>query len=97
MSADSHIVEVAAPAGEIGPLTVTALGMWTMPFVRYETGDLALMAPYPCPCGRTLPLLAAIHGRAIDSIELPGGRRLLWPYFHVVLASEREVVQWQVA
>ena len=96
ISADSHIVEVVAPAGEIGPLVVTALGMWTMPFIRYETGDLAEMAPHPCPCGRTLPLLAALHGRAIDSLELPGGRRLLWPYFHVVLGSEREVVQWQV-
>ena len=41
-------------------------------------------------------LQEALHGRAFDSLELPGGRRLLWPYFHVMLGSEREVVQWQV-
>ena len=96
VSADSHVVEVGAPAGEIGPLVVTALGMWTMPFIRYETGDLAETSPRPCPCGRTLPLLAAIHGRAVDSIELPGGRRLLWPVFHELLGCERDVTQWQV-
>ncbi|MEI7861175.1 MAG: hypothetical protein WCJ21_01030 [Planctomycetota bacterium] len=96
VSADSHIVEVVAPIGDVGALVVTALGMWTMPFIRYETGDLAEMAPHPCPCGRTLPLLAALHGRAIDSLALPGGRHLLWPYFHVVLGGEREIVQWQV-
>ena len=96
VSADSHVVEVAAPPGEVGPLTVTALGMWTMPFIRYETGDLAERAAHRCPCGRTLPLLAALHGRSVDSIELRGGRRLLWPFFHVTLGSEPDVIQWQV-
>lgn len=96
VSADSHVVEVAAPPGEIGPLTVTALGMWTMPFIRYETGDLAERAAGPCPCGRTLPLLTALHGRSVDSIELRGGRRLLWPFFHVTMGREPDVMQWQV-
>ena len=96
VSADSHIVEVAAPVGDVGLLTVTALGMWTMPFIRYETGDMAQATGHACPCGRTLPLLEAVHGRAIDSIELPGGRRLLWPYFHEILGAQPEVVQWQV-
>ena len=96
VSADSHIVEVPAPVGDVGPLTVTALGMWTMPFIRYETGDMAQVAGHACPCGRTLPLLAAVHGRAIDSIVLPGGRRLLWPFFHQILGAEPEVMQWQV-
>ena len=96
VSADSHIVEIGAPAGEVGPITVTALGMWTMPFIRYETGDLAEASSRPCPCGRSLPLLSAVHGRAVDSIELPGGRRLLWPFFHEVLGAEPEIEQWQV-
>lgn len=96
VSADSHIVEVGAPAGEVGPVTVTALGMWTMPFIRYETGDLAEAAAHACPCGRSLPLLSAVHGRAVDSIELPGGRKLLWPFFHAVLGAESMVEQWQI-
>jgi len=96
VSADSHLVEVQAPPGEIGPLLVTALGMWTMPIIRYQTGDLAEASVSPCPCGRSLPLLAAVRGRAIDSIEIPGGRRLLWPYFHEILGSEPGIREWQV-
>jgi phenylacetate-CoA ligase len=96
VSADSHIVEVVAPPGSVGPLIVTALGMWTMPFIRYETGDLAEMAGAPCPCGRTLPRLAALHGRAMESIELDGGRHLLWPFFYAILGAEPEILQWQV-
>ncbi len=96
VSADSHIVEVAAPAGVPGPLTVTALGMWTMPIIRYETGDLAETAEAPCSCGRNLPLLKAVHGRVVDSIIVAGGRHLLWPFFHELLGSERDIVQWQV-
>jgi len=96
ISADSHLVEVEAPPGEAGPLRVTALGMWTMPFIRYETGDLAAWATAPCPCGRTLPLLATVHGRAVASITTTDGRQLLWPFFYELLGSEADIVCWQV-
>ena len=96
VSADSHVVEVEAPPGEAGPLRVTALGMWTMPIIRYETGDLAAWATAPCSCGRTLPLLAAVHGRAVDSISTGDGRKLLWPFFHELLGAEADVLCWQV-
>ena len=66
-----------------------------MPFIRYETGDMARFADHGCPCGRTLPLLAAVHGQAHYSIVLPGGRRLHWPFFHQILNAEPEVMQWQ--
>ncbi len=96
VSADSHIVEVAAPPGQTGNLLVTALGMWTMPMIRYETGDLAEIATQTCPCGRTLPGLKAVHGRAVDSIRLGNGRYLLWPYFHELLGTEQDLLEWQV-
>jgi phenylacetate-CoA ligase len=96
VSADSHLVEVEAATGETGPLLVTALGLRAMPVIRYRTGDLATATARDCRCGRTLPLLAAVHGRAVESIDLPGGRRLLWPFFHELLAAEPAVRQWQV-
>jgi phenylacetate-CoA ligase len=96
VSADSHVVEVDAPTGETGPLRVTALGMWTMPIIRYETGDLAAWATAPCRCGRTLPLLAKVQGRAVDSIATGDGRQLLWPFFHELLGIEPDVLCWQV-
>ena len=96
VSADSHVVEVDAATGESGPLLVTALGMWSMPIIRYETGDLAAWATNLCRCGRTLPVLATIHGRAIDSILLGDGRQLLWPFFHEILGRFSQVIEWQV-
>lgn len=96
VSADSHVVEVAAPTGEPGPLLVTALGMWTMPIIRYETGDIAAWATAPCRCGRTLPVLSAVHGRSVDSITVADGRRLLWPFFHELLGEDSDILQWQV-
>lgn len=96
ISADSHLVEVDAPQGGMGPLIVTGLGAWTMPVIRYDTGDMAEMAPGPCPCGRTLPLLARVYGRRSDAVLLPDGRRLYWPYFHELLADFPEIRQWRV-
>ncbi|MCK4782983.1 MAG: phenylacetate--CoA ligase family protein, partial [Desulfobacteraceae bacterium] len=97
VSADSHIVEVATHPGEaVGPIIATGLGMWTMPIIRYYTGDLAEVDPEPCLCGRSLPLLRRIYGRAIDSVILPSGRRLLWPFFHETLGEYGELRQWRV-
>jgi phenylacetate-CoA ligase len=95
-SADSHIVEVDAAAGEAGPITVTDLGKYAFPFIRYETGDAGIAATEPCPCGRSLPMLQAIHGRLIDSVLLPDGRRLLWPVFTLALDEFADVQQWRV-
>ncbi len=96
VSADSHIVEVKAPPGNSGPMLVTALGMWTMPFIRYATGDMAAFDSRPCRCGRTLPKLLQLDGREWDAIILPDGRRLYAPYFHEILAEYSELRQWQV-
>lgn len=96
ISADSHITEVAASPGQPGPLIVTALGMWTMPIIRYATGDLAELDTRPCPCGRSLPVLRYIYGRAVDSVILPRGGRLFWPFFHETLGGYTELRQWRV-
>ncbi len=96
VSADSHLVEVEAPPGEPGPIIATALGMWTMPIIRYHTGDLAESDPQPCPCGRNLPVLRRVYGRAVDSVVLPGGSRLFWPFFHEILGRYAELQQWRV-
>jgi len=34
-----------------------------MPFIRYQTDDLARALPDPCPCGRVLPLIGDLVGR----------------------------------
>jgi phenylacetate-CoA ligase len=63
----------AAP-GESGELVVTVLRNRTTPFIRYNLRDIIALATSPCPCGRSLPLLRVIEGRADDQIRLPDGR-----------------------
>jgi len=92
ISADSHLVEV----DDNGAMVVTDLGLWGAPMVRYHTGDHAEWEPLPCSCGRSLPHLRQIHGRAIESIVLPSGRRVFWPFFHEVLGAFSEIRQWRV-
>lgn len=73
VNAEAHVVEVledgipVAP-GEVGRVVVTDLRGRTMPLLRYDTGDLARAADGPCGCGRALPLLSRMEGRANESI-----------------------------
>lgn len=45
-----------------------------MPLIRYRLGDLCTPADEACPCGRGLPLLRLIEGRANDAVRLATGR-----------------------
>jgi phenylacetate-CoA ligase len=51
------------PPGEVGLITGTGLDTHCMPFIRYQTDDLARFESAPCSCGRALPLLVDIVGR----------------------------------
>ncbi len=57
-------------------LLVTDLHNWAQPLVRYRAGDLVEAAEGSCPCGRALPRMGAIVGRAGDTLVLPDGRRV---------------------
>lgn len=62
------------PQGEPGEIVITDLYSHEAPFIRYATGDIAVMSTKACPCGRPLPLLERIDGRSNDSIVAPDGR-----------------------
>ncbi len=53
----------------------TSLYNFAMPLIRYDVGDEVELLPegHICPCGRTLPLVAAIRGRCQDIIVTPEG------------------------
>lgn len=61
--------------GELGEAVVTVLTAYTMPFIRYRLGDL-VVAGGKCPCGGPWHTVRQIHGRTMDYLRLPGGRRL---------------------
>jgi phenylacetate-CoA ligase len=82
--------------GENGEVVVSNLVNRAMVILNYRLGDTAELQPGPCPCGRSLPLLSYPAGRRDDWIRLPDGRTIHGHYLHMLLKSEREVLQYQV-
>lgn len=77
ISVDQVVVRVkdAAP-GERGEMVLTNLWNYATPVINYQLGDLVTLSEGQCPCGRTLPLLTSIDGRADDLVTRPDGTRV---------------------
>lgn len=79
VTAEHIIVELVDEAGrpvgpgETGEIVVTHLATGDFPFIRYRTGDMAVMADKPCACGRGLPVLEKVLGRSTDFIRTASG------------------------
>jgi phenylacetate-CoA ligase len=63
-------------AGESGEIVITDLYSHEAPFIRYATGDVAVLSARRCPCGRALPMLERVEGRSNDTIMAPDGRAI---------------------
>jgi len=86
----------AVNSGTMGRVLVTTLENRLMPLVRYEIGDYAVAAPGNCGCGRTLPLIGRIAGRAVDLFRMADGR-MVSPYDLISLIKWRpEIRQFQI-
>lgn len=59
--------------GVAGEVTVTHLRTGDFPFVRYRTGDVAVLSDQRCACGRGLPLIANLEGRSTDFVVAENG------------------------
>ena len=59
--------------GETGRVVLTDLHNFARPFIRYDTGDLAVAVAESCSCGRGFPLLGRIEGRSLDCLRTPSG------------------------
>ena len=67
--------EPVAP-GERGNIVATGLVNHAMPLIRYSLGDVGVPAKELCACGRTLPLMKALEGRADDFLSATDGRMI---------------------
>lgn len=67
--------------GETGKVIVTNLFNYSMPFLRYENGDMATLGPKKCKCGNPLPTLEKIDGRLFESFILRDGTIISGEYF----------------
>jgi phenylacetate-CoA ligase len=74
----------------------TNLHNLTTPLIRYDTGDLAVLAEHPCSCGRTLPTIKNIIGRkdafikTIEEYEIPTTN------FYTMFEHFQEIDRWQI-
>jgi phenylacetate-CoA ligase len=79
ITAEDIIVEIVGahgnvlPNGQAGEVVVTHLATRDYPFIRYRTGDIAVIDDKQCTCGRILPLLKEIQGRTTDFIVAKDG------------------------
>ena len=71
----------ACGVGETGRVLVSSLNNYATPLVRYEIGDCATVGA-PCPCGRGLPVLERVDGRARGVLRYPDGR-VAFPVFTI--------------
>jgi phenylacetate-CoA ligase len=79
ITAEDIIVELIdhdgrpVPVGTPGEIAVTHLATRDFPFIRYRTGDIAVLDDRKCACGRGLPLLREIQGRSNDFVVAANG------------------------
>lgn len=63
-----------AKPGEAGRVVLTDLFNYAMPFIRYDTGDVAVAGPSQCACGRGFQVLGPIEGRSQECLVTPSGK-----------------------
>lgn len=79
LSAEDIVVEIIDPEGHpvepgvAGEIVVTHTATRGFPFVRYRTGDVAVMGSQECGCGVRLPVLSQVQGRTTDFIVAADG------------------------
>jgi phenylacetate-CoA ligase len=79
--------ERPVPPGEMGEVVITPLYSFGMPLIRYRMADIATFASDPCPCGRGLPVLRDLVGRAGSIFTLPSGKLLYGGIFRHALTD----------
>ncbi len=102
ITAEDIIVELVdsdgtpVPAGEAGEVVVTHLATREFPFIRYRTGDVAVMDDSTCECGRGLPVLKEIQGRTTDFIVAMDGTIMHGLALIYILRDIPSVLQFQI-
>ena len=85
--------------GDEGRVIVTNLYNYSMPLIRYEIGDLAILGPETCSCGQILPTLKKVNGRILEQFILKDGTTVHAGFFGLLFDKVFEEVgieKWQV-
>ena len=79
-----------------GRLVATDLANDAFFLPRYDTGDLVAMAPAPCPCGRSFPLIRSVLGRANDLVHDMAGHTVHSEFFTHLFREDPDIAAFQV-
>ena len=60
------------PAGQVGEIVATTLGVEAMPLIRFCTGDVSYLVDQQCACGRWTPRIGPILGRKDQMLKIKG-------------------------
>lgn len=87
-------------SGETGEIVVTNLWNYSLPFIRYKTGDLGKPTNRICQCGRSLPLIDSLEGRTTDILTFSNGVSLSGPaltlIFRDIPVDKYQIIQSQI-
>lgn len=81
--------------GESGEIVVTDLLNHAQPLIRYRLGDVGVLDPDPCPCGRPFPVLKSILGRSNDVLRTPAGLVSIYS-FASAFSKHAAIRQYQI-
>ncbi|MEW6035042.1 MAG: hypothetical protein AB1529_00375 [Candidatus Micrarchaeota archaeon] len=101
INSDSVIMEVVdkkgrqVKGGRQGELVLTSLWRYSMPFIRYRTGDMGAIGG-SCACGRGLHVLKGLEGRSDDFLTLPSGRPFAAITLLSLLKKVPQMLQYQI-
>ena len=102
LSIDDVAVRVIKPdgssagPGEEGEIVISNLSNRATVLLNYKLGDVVTMPTVPCICGRTLPTIDRIAGRADDLVMLPDGESRHSLFLLAPLQAVPGVVQIQL-
>jgi phenylacetate-CoA ligase len=105
INAENILVEILkngkpAEPGEQGEIVLTELNNNAMPLIRYRMGDVGALSSSACSCGRALPVLKKITGRALDFIVNCSGQKVHGEYFNYLMEEiqnkKKAIKQFQI-
>ncbi|MBU1667494.1 phenylacetate--CoA ligase family protein [bacterium] len=76
-----------------GYILATTLMEYSMPLIRYDTGDIGILSDEKCSCSIERPLLKELKGRVTDTLKLNG--ILIASPIITVLMGKTNVLQYQ--
>lgn len=102
ITTERSIMEIVNENGEqlnngYGKILATSLYNYSMPFIRYDTGDLGTITDEKCSCGRGYKLLKEIIGRSVDILITPEGKKIHgWFFLYIFWKYSKGIKEYQV-